>query len=227
MLLWATCAGAQQRPSTLLFCNGSVSRSPMTQDPAWRLIHAEPRHSLIEARVVHGKGSLAQTTPIATSSQTKARTKLDPGTMNDLTTWIVAKSGFAPRAAPIVRFVASAQLNRMYFGKDYESNGVSVRALYEKKTNTIYLSDTWDPHSLHDRSYLVHELVHHLQFSNNVEVACDSAYNRKAYQLQFDWLSEQGVRDPQAFLGISDIVLFSTTQCPLFDACQFLPEGCP
>jgi len=141
--------------------------------------------------------------------------------------WIISKTGWVEKGLPTITFASPAQLNKRYFGKPRGSNGVTVRALYAKQTHTIYLSDAWNPNNLRDQSYLVHELVHHLQILNKVEVGCDSAYNIRAYQLQFDWLDEHGVRDPQKFLGIGDIVLITSTQCPLFRACEFLLEGCP
>jgi hypothetical protein len=140
--------------------------------------------------------------------------------------WIISKTGWAERNSPKISFASPAQLNELYFGKSSGSNGITIKALYERRSQAIHLSSTWNPSNLRDRSYLVHELVHHLQFLNHVEVACANALDIEAYQLQFDWLCEKGIRDPQAFLGISDLVLFSLAQCPLYRACEFRPEGC-
>jgi len=164
----------------------------------------------------------------AFAQHTAAHPTLGPKEVIHLIDWIASKTSWNTKTSPTISFTSPAQLHEMYFGNaGGQNSGITVRALYEKRAQAIYLSSTWNPNNIRDRSYLVHELVHHLQFMNNVEVACDSAYNIKAYQLQFDWLSEQGVRDPQSFVGVGDVLLLSSTQCPLFDACQFLPEGCP
>jgi hypothetical protein len=49
-----------------------------------------------------------------------------------------------------------------------------------------------------------------------VKVACNAAYNRKAYQLQMDWLQEQGVKDPREFLEIEDLAFIMLTHCPIY-----------
>lgn len=141
--------------------------------------------------------------------------------------WIAAKTGWTEKDPPKISFASPAQLNEMYFGKASGSNGRTVRALYERSAQTIHLSNTWSPNNVRDRSFLVHELAHHLQLLNHVKVSCGRAYDIRAYQLQFEWLSEQGIRHPQEFVGMDDVVLLSSTQCPLFEACHFLPEGCP
>ena len=120
--------------------------------------------------------------------------------------WIVSKTGWKIKKAPTISFATPAQLNKMQFGKTGGSNGITCKALYKKVDQTVCLSTTWSPGDLRDRSYLIHELVHHLQNLNEVEGACEGAREMQAYKLQFDWLGEQGIRDPQEFLGISNMV---------------------
>lgn len=50
----------------------------------------------------------------------------------------------------------------------------------------------WDRNSKQSTSYLVHELVHHAQFFSDKKYACDNAKEREAYELQNQWLAEQG-----------------------------------
>ncbi len=151
---------------------------------------------------------------------------VDRKIITDSIDWITAKTGWPIDDVPAITFATPAQLNELQFGKSAGSNGITCKALYKRASQTICLSNAWNLSDLRDRSYLLHELVHHLQDLNQTEAACDGAREMQAYRLQFDWLGKQGIRDPQAFLGISDMVLFMMTQCPLYRACEFLPGGC-
>jgi len=151
---------------------------------------------------------------------------VDRKAITDLIDWIAFKTGWPTTNVPKIAFATPAQLNELQFGKSAGTTGINCKALYKKASQTICLSNAWDSSDVRDRSYLLHELVHHLQNLNQTEVVCDGEREMQAYRLQFDWLSEQGIRDPQAFLDISDMVLFMMTRCPLYRACDFLPEGC-
>lgn len=168
----------------------------------------------------------------ANPSRLSRITKIEPSSipLNIVTrfiTWITARTGWLEKHPPTIQLVPPGQLNKMYFGKGSGSRSVTIRALYDKKADTIYLPSTWSADNLRDRSYLLHELVHHLQNLNKVEAACYNAYNIKAYQLQFEWLREHGIQNPRSFLNIGPIVLFMSGQCPLYRGCEFQPEGCP
>lgn len=160
------------------------------------------------------------------SPTAKPRFSPSPETVSRLTAWIVARTGWVAKEPPTIRFASSAQLGKLYYGEDNGPGQISIKGLYEFSTHVITLSDSWNQDDLRDLSYLLHELVHHLQILNNVEVPCENAYDIDAYHLQFDWLREQGIRDPKAFLGTNDVVQFSTAQCPVYRGCDFLPEGC-
>ena len=45
---------------------------------------------------------------------------------------------------------------------------------------------------------------------------CVAAYEREAFRVQLKWLSEQGVSDPHAFLGINDMAVFVRSLCPYY-----------
>ena len=132
---------------------------------------------------------------------------------NDLN-WIVGKQGWANSPAPPIQSVPGSQLRNMYFGSVQLIKGVQPLALYSRTQHVIYLTDTWNPERLLDRSILLHELVHHLQITNGVKLACPGAYEAQAYRLQIDWLRDQGVQDPYKFLNIEKAAISALSECP-------------
>ena len=108
-----------------------------------------------------------------------------------LIAWIVVQTNWAVRETPPIRLIPPAELLKMFPGETPAD--FHVEALYSEKDHVIYLSDTWRPDNLRDRSVLLHELVHHLQYLNHVKVTCESEYDFQAFNLQVAWLSEQGV----------------------------------
>lgn len=57
----------------------------------------------------------------------------------------------------------------------------------------IYLrEEAWNPESFRAQSYLVHELVHHIQLVSHRSYPCHAVKEREAYMLQNEWLQEHG-----------------------------------
>jgi hypothetical protein len=139
--------------------------------------------------------------------------QLEPNVVTGLIAWIVAKTGWVVQEPPPIRFVSQTQLDEMYCGGNSSSNDIHPCALYSNKSHMIYLPDKWNPNDLHDRSALLHELVHHLQALNNVKAKCLAAYEPQAFDLQFEWLREQGIQDPYNFLGINRLTILIISQC--------------
>ena len=125
--------------------------------------------------------------------------------------WITAQTGWAIREAPPIRFVPYAELVRIYSGG--KGTDYHVESLYSEEDHTVYLPDSWHADNLRDRSILLHELVHHLQYLNNVKVTCATEYEWQAVQLQVTWLREQEVDNPIDLLGIDPRFLFMLRQC--------------
>ncbi len=125
--------------------------------------------------------------------------------------WIGEKAAWAVREAPPIRFVPYADLVKIFAGG--KPTDFHVEGLYSDEDHTIYLSDRWHADDLHDRSVLLHELVHHLQYLNHMKATCVSEYEWQAVELQVAWLREQGVEDPLSLMGISRLFLFMLRQC--------------
>ena len=63
------------------------------------------------------------------------------------------------------------------------------------------------------RSIFLHELVHHLQVVNEGQFECPEAAEVQAYQLQGQWLHEQGIQDVSALIGFSEVELNNMVAC--------------
>ena len=136
-----------------------------------------------------------------------------PETLKSLADWISAKTGWANEELPSIRIVSREALAELFHGKIDDPKPVAVEAAYAMEEHTIYLSNRWNSDSLRDTSVLLHELVHHLQITNKVEVPCREHYDLRAYDLQIEWLREQGIRGPYKFLNINEAAIFALSQC--------------
>jgi antirestriction protein ArdC len=131
-----------------------------------------------------------------------------------LIAWIVAHSSFGVAQAPHIQFVPKQEMSGAYARAVNDVNRFQVQAFYLPATGTVYLPRSWQATDLRDESMLVHELVHHLQKTNNVEVSCPAALERQAYALQLAWLREQGVADPYEFTGLDILTVIMAGSCP-------------
>ena len=103
---------------------------------------------------------------------------------------------------PEVEFLSSEELRTLYIIEDVCDTG-EIRALYDLNNTIIYLLEDWDKSNLIDRSFLLHELVHHLQKEEGYEVRI--IREEESYELQFMYLRESAIDDPEEVLRISDL----------------------
>ena len=85
-------------------------------------------------------------------------------------------------------------------------------AVYDDRTRTIFLPDTWTGETPADLSVLVHEMVHHLQNSAHLKYECPGAREQLAYTAQDHWLKLFG-RDLGSEFEIDAFTLKVTTSC--------------
>ena len=108
--------------------------------------------------------------------------------------WIAAHSeyetGFGIGAPPEISFCAAGSQIR-YEGRDLLVEP-RLHAAYDLAARRIWLVLPWDAGSMRDRSVLLHELVHDVQF-RNADWPCPQATEEEAYRLQHDWLAEHGI----------------------------------
>lgn len=127
-------------------------------------------------------------------------------------TWIIAKTGLVTPALPPIILIPRHRLVEIAFGPNPPAY-TGVSALYDRNTSRIYMLDSWKDTDLLNKSELVHELVHHVQHTNNVVAPCLRAHERQAIHLQIQWLREQGVNDPYKFLGINELYVVLVSSC--------------
>jgi hypothetical protein len=125
--------------------------------------------------------------------------------------WIIAQTGWSAPQHPSVHFVTRRELVRLHGSPD--SNALEVQALYSHSERSIYLLREWRADDLRQKSTLLHELVHHAQRSNDVELPCTAAYERQAYELQIKWLREQGVADPYDLIKTNEFSIYLISAC--------------
>ena len=94
-------------------------------------------------------------------TDSKASAQLDKDVAR-LVDWIVAKTGWTVHEAPPIHFIPYAELVKKYTGG--KPTDFHVEALYSDQDHSIYLPEGWRADDLRDRSILLHELVHHLQY---------------------------------------------------------------
>ena len=125
--------------------------------------------------------------------------------------WIVAQTGLSAPDHPPIHFATAMEMATRYGSP--ENSALELQALYNRTEGAIYLPRQWLPDDLRQKSALLHELVHHVQRSNNIEFPCVAAYERQAYDLQIKWLREQGVDDPYALIGINELGIYMLSVC--------------
>ena len=80
--------------------------------------------------------------------------------------------------------------------------------VYDYAARVIYIVAPWDPEDTWQRSILLHEIVHDVQFLNR-SWPCPNATEIEAYELQDAWLLENGVQHDFNWLAI-----WFWAQCP-------------
>jgi hypothetical protein len=87
-----------------------------------------------------------------------------------------------------------------------------VVAMYNDRTQTIYLPDGWTSASPTDQSILVHEMVHHLQLRAQLKYGCAEEREKLAYEAQDKWLALFGKNLGEEF-GLDPFTVLAKTLC--------------
>ncbi len=109
--------------------------------------------------------------------------------------WAGQATGYpALEQAPQVERASAADLNAVFAAGGASAAGRQVAALYEPARHVISIDETLDLGSPLGRSYLVHELVHALQFAAGrpAEVRCFGLLEAEAYRTQARYLKDAG-----------------------------------
>ena len=99
--------------------------------------------------------------------------------------------------------------------KTYDSEDSKVLGLYNNITETILLNKDFWPNGIRDQSILLHELVHHMQFSTDREhytKLCRGLIEKEAFDIQEKWLVKRKTTLWDA-VGIGPLYRYVITQC--------------
>ena len=106
--------------------------------------------------------------------------------------WIGSETNYNVQIPhPTVKMVSESQLSQMYHG-DHEPDS-KVHALYDPKTDTIYVKDSFNMYNVFDKGILLHELMHYVHDKNDVigtEFRCWAESEAEIYPLQQKYLLE-------------------------------------
>ena len=107
--------------------------------------------------------------------------------------WASQTTGYpALSEMPRVELASAAELDARFAAGGANAAGQQVAALYEPGRNVILLDATLDLSTPLGRSYLLHELVHALQFAAGrpAEVHCVGLLEAEAYRTQARYLND-------------------------------------
>lgn len=151
---------------------------------------------------------LAATTPAGASE-----TQSPPSLIDTIELWLVANFDLEPAAVPpdLAR-VAPSKLVEIRYGPASQVSPGQVLGAYDETDRIIYLTESWNGRTPEELSVLVHEMVHHLQASNDMRFACPGEREGLAYRAQDDWLRLFGMDLKSAF-GIDAATLLVATAC--------------
>jgi len=118
--------------------------------------------------------------------------------------WLVENGGYEYNDQPLPEVVygTQEQLTAYFYGLDrYLEEGddlTPVEGIFQSEDEgTIFLLDDFNWYNTADLDTLVHELVHYLQYINEITYDCSVAAELEAYRYQTEWMMENPSDDIQ------------------------------
>ncbi|MFY0990833.1 DUF6647 family protein [Halomonas sp. C05BenzN] len=130
--------------------------------------------------------------------------------------WVVARTDYTASPPPTIALESQLSLKARCFPGFNMQHLPDVMGVYDPGNGTIYLDFAFDSGSVLDVSYLLHEVVHHMQVQSgaHLRASCREVLEGEATRLQLEWLREHGVADPYETLGIDQKTLRIIEMCP-------------
>ena len=151
---------------------------------------------------------------------------MNEGLILTLMLWIASVSGYHIQTIPKVIYNTHEELVHNLYGcekqtsdNEYWCNAPlkenNVLGIYNNDAKTIYFrNDLGSEYSkIAQQSILVHELVHHMQYESGKYFRCRGEKEEEAYDLQNQWLIEQGEKGVQETLKLNGLFLMMITSC--------------
>ena len=147
--------------------------------------------------------------------------------------WIHNATGYSIPEIPEVKFLSTMDLRAYAYGcnqnpipnqsieicaarKDWDLDDRSNPiALYDHIDKIVILNKNFDIKTIRDKSVLFHELVHHLQYANDIDstVKCQGELEKEAYTLQDEWLQETYGVNVWDTIQINQLFFIIITSC--------------
>ena len=103
--------------------------------------------------------------------------------------WIGSNSDYNTDVPfPTILFMEQEKMEQMFY-QGIKKHG-ELHGFYHTEKNFIVLPDTWDRRKPWDLSVLLHELIHYVQDTNNIEFKCNMEMERLSWPLQQKYLIE-------------------------------------
>ena len=123
--------------------------------------------------------------------------------------WIHNATGYSIPEIPDIKYLSTMDIRAYAYGcdqvpipnnnedicavrEDWDIDYSGPIALYDHMDKIVILNKDFDITTVHNKSVLFHELVHHLQYENDIDstVECRGDLEKEAYTLQDEWLQE-------------------------------------
>ena len=142
-----------------------------------------------------------------------------------IVTWIAANTDLpANYVLPHIRYASSTEITYVRYGAFSPDEKQKVAAalsalpgnerntvvsVYDPKKQEIILPVGWTAVTPAEQSVLVHEMVHHLQYSAHLKFNCPQELEAAAYKAQEKWLQLFG-KSLETELGLDGFTIFAT-----------------
>ena len=148
--------------------------------------------------------------------------------------WISQATGWHVPEVPAIAFMTPTQLARTAYecdkptidneaicslsDEEIKLNPGVMRpiALYNTETELVMMPAEFNVDKIRDRSILLHELVHYMQWKNGIypkQYPCRQATEAEAYNLQEKYLLEEGGVELHDVIEIGPLLRFMLTTC--------------
>jgi hypothetical protein len=151
------------------------------------------------------------------------------GLVLSLMLWIASVTGYHIQSIPEIMYISHMELvyelydcEKITDDNEYWCNAPrkshNIFGIYNHETKKIHLRN--DLHFHHSKtvynSILLHELVHHMQYDNKSKFQCRGKREEEAYDLQNQWLIEQGEMGVVETLNLNGLFLMMISTCYLY-----------
>jgi len=156
--------------------------------------------------------------------------------------WIHNATGYSIPEIPEVKFLETMDLRSYAYGcdqvpipngnddicaarEDWDVDSSGPIALYNHVNKIVILNKEFDIKTIRDKSVLFHELVHHLQYENDIDstVKCQGELEKEAYTLQDKWLQEKYGVNVWDTVEINMLFFMIITSCMEEDRISYRP----